>query len=174
MKRPTGKYGDTNVAEAEGMQEHLIQVNRVAKVVKGGRIFGFTALVVVGDGEGKVGIGRGKAREVPVAVQKAMEDARRNLFRINVNDGTLHYPIIGRHGAARVVMRPASDGTGIIAGGTMRAILDAAGVRNVLAKVIGTTNPINVARATIDGLRRIQSPEEVAEKRGKSVAQVLG
>ena len=174
MKRPMGKYADTNAADAEGMQEHLIQVNRVAKVVKGGRIFGFTALVVVGDGDGRVGIGRGKAREVPVAVQKAMEDARRNLFRINVNDGTLHYPIIGRHGAARVVMRPASDGTGIIAGGTMRAILDAAGVRNVLAKVIGTTNPINVARATIDGLRRIQSPEEVAAKRGKSVVEILG
>ena len=174
MKRPMGAYADTNAAEAEGMQEHLIQINRVAKVVKGGRIFGFTALVVVGDGDGKVGIGRGKAREVPVAVQKAMEDARRNLFRINLNDGTLHYPIIGRHGAARVVMRPASDGTGIIAGGTMRAIFDAAGVRNVLAKVIGTTNPINVARATIDGLRRIQSPEEVAAKRGKSVVEIFG
>ena len=174
MKRPMGNYADTNAAEAEGMQEHLIQVNRVAKVVKGGRIFGFTALVVVGDGDGRVGIGRGKAREVPVAVQKAMEDARRNLFNINVTDGTLHYKIIGRHGAARVVMRPASDGTGIIAGGTMRAIFDAAGVRNVLAKVIGTTNPINVARATIDGLRRIQSPENVAAKRGKSVVEILG
>ena len=169
-----GTYADTNAGEAEGMQEHLIQINRVAKVVKGGRIFGFTALVVVGDGDGKVGIGRGKAREVPVAVQKAMEDARRNLFQINLNDGTFHYPIIGRHGAARVVMRPASDGTGVIAGGTMRAIFDAAGVRNVLAKVIGTTNPINVARATIDGLRRIQSPEEVAAKRGKSVVEILG
>ena len=174
MKKPMGKYAATNANEAEGMQEHLIQVNRVAKVVKGGRIFGFTALVVVGDGDGRVGIGRGKAREVPVAVQKAMEDARRNLFQINLNDGTLQYPIIGRHGAARVVMRPASDGTGIIAGGTMRAIFDAAGVRNVLAKVIGTTNPINVARATIDGLRRIQSPEEVAAKRGKSVVEILG
>ena len=174
MKRPMGTYADTNAAEGEGMQEHLIQINRVAKVVKGGRIFGFTALVVVGDGDGKVGIGRGKAREVPVAVQKAMEDARRNLFKINLNDGTLQYPIIGRHGAARVVMRPASDGTGIIAGGTMRAIFDAAGVRNVLAKVIGTTNPINVARATIDGLRRIQSPEEVAAKRGKSVVEIFG
>jgi len=174
MKRPMGKYDDTNASETEGLQEHLIQINRVAKVVKGGRIFGFTALVVVGDGEGRVGIGRGKAREVPVAVQKGMEDARRNLFQININDGTLHYAIIGRHGAARVVMRPASDGTGIIAGGTMRAILDAAGVRNVLAKVIGTTNPINVARATMDGLRRIQSPEEVAAKRRKSVVEILG
>jgi small subunit ribosomal protein S5 len=174
MNRQTGSYAETNAAGAEDLQEHLIQVNRVAKVVKGGRIFGFTALVVVGDGNGQVGIGRGKAREVPVAVQKAMEDARRNLFQISLQDGTLHYPIIGRHGAARVVMRPASEGTGIIAGGTMRAIFDAAGVHNVLAKVIGTTNPINVARATIDGLRRIQSPEEVAAKRGKSVAEVLG
>jgi small subunit ribosomal protein S5 len=146
----------------------------VAKVVKGGRIFGFTALVVVGDGDGRVGIGRGKAREVPVAVQKAMEDARRNLLRINITDGTLHYSIIGRHGAARVVMRPASDGTGIIAGGTMRAIFEAAGVRNVLAKVIGTTNPINVARATIDGLCNIQSPEQVAAKRGKLAAELIG
>ena len=174
MRKLTGKKNDTDAADSEGLQEHLIQVNRVAKVVKGGRIFGFTALVVVGDGDGRVGIGRGKAREVPVAVQKAMEDARRSLFKIHVNDGTLYYPVIGRHGAARVVMRPASDGTGIIAGGTMRAILDAAGVRNVLAKVIGTTNPINVARATIDGLRRIQSPAEVAAKRRKSVVEILG
>ena len=156
MKKRSSKNTEPNSADLDGLQEHLIQVNRVAKVVKGGRIFGFTALVVVGDGDGRVGIGRGKAREVPVAVQKAMEDARRNLLQININDGTLHYSIIGRHGAARVVMRPASDGTGIIAGGTMRAIFEAAGVRNVLAKVIGTTNPINVARATIDGLCNIQ------------------
>jgi small subunit ribosomal protein S5 len=174
MKRKTGNNARDASGDSEGFQEHLIQVNRVAKVVKGGRIFRFTALVVVGDGDGRVGIGRGKAREVPAAVQKAMEDARRNLLNIHLNDGTLHYSIIGRHGAARVVLRPASDGTGIIAGGTMRAILEAAGVRNVLAKVIGTTNPINVARATIDGLRRIQSPERIAAKRGKSVAEILG
>ena len=165
---------ENSITGNEDLQEKLVAVNRVAKVVKGGRQFGFAALTVVGDGNGRVGIGRGKSREVPLAIQKAMEDARRNLFQINVNDGTLHYPIIGRHGAARVVMRPASDGTGIIAGGTMRAIFDAAGVRNVLAKVIGTTNPINVARATIDGLRRIQSPEEVAAKRGKSVVEIIG
>ena len=174
MKKSTSKHVEPNAADIEGFQEHLIQVNRVAKVVKGGRIFGFTALVVVGDGDGRVGIGRGKAREVPVAVQKAMEDARRNLIRIHINEGTLQYPIIGRHGAARVVMRPASDGTGIIAGGTMRAIFEAAGIRNVLAKVIGTTNPINVARATIDGLRRIESPQQVATKRRKSVAEIVG
>lgn len=174
MKKSGSKKVESNSADLDGFQEHLIQVNRVAKVVKGGRIFGFTALVVVGDGDGRVGIGRGKAREVPVAVQKAMEDARRNLLRINVNGGTLYYPVVGRHGAARVVMRPASDGTGIIAGGTMRAIFEAAGVRNVLAKVIGTTNPINVARATIDGLRRIESPEQIAAKRGKTVAEIMG
>ena len=174
MKKRSSKHTEPNAADLDGLQEHLIQVNRVAKVVKGGRIFGFTALVVVGDGDGRVGIGRGKAREVPVAVQKAMEDARRNLRQINLNDGTLHYSIIGRHGAARVVMRPASDGTGIIAGGTMRAIFEAAGVRNVLAKVIGTTNPINVARATIDGLCNIQSPEQIAAKRGKPAAELIG
>ena len=128
-------------ADGEGFIEQLINVRRVAKVVKGGRIFGFSALTVVGDGKGRVGIGRGKAREVPVAVQKAMDEARRNMRKISLKKGTLHYATIGRHGAARVVMRPASEGTGIIAGGTMRAIFEAAGVRNVLAKVIGTTNP---------------------------------
>ena len=173
MKRPVGKYADTNPAEAEGLQEHLIQVNRVAKVVKGGRIFGFTALVVVGDGDGRVGIGRGKAREVPVAVQKAMEDARRNLFQISINEGTLHYPIIGRHGAARVVMRPASDGTGIIAGGAMRAVFECAGVRNVLAKSYGSRNSINVVRATISALQNIHSPQQMAAKRGKKVKEII-
>ena len=138
-------------ADGEGFIEQLINVRRVAKVVKGGRIFGFSALTVVGDGKGRVGIGRGKAREVPVAVQKAMDEARRNMRKISLKKGTLHYATIGRHGAARVVMRPASEGTGIIAGGTMRAIFEAAGVRNVLAKVIGTTNPVNVARATVAG-----------------------
>ena len=170
----TKKQSDANAGDAEGLQEHLIGINRVAKVVKGGRIFGFTALAVVGDGEGLIGLGRGKAREVPVAVQKAMEEARRNLITVNVRDGTLPYAVIGRHGAARVVMRPASEGTGVIAGGTMRAIFEAAGIRNVLAKVIGTTNKINVARATMDGLGRIRSPEQVAAKRGKLVAEILG
>ena len=141
-------------------------------MVKGGRIFGFSALTVVGDGQGRVGIGRAKAREVPVAVQKAMEDARRRMIKVNLRNGSVHYPVVGRHGAARVVIRPASEGTGEIAGGTMRAIFDAVGVRDVLAKVIGTTNPVNVARATIDGLRRMRSPEEVAARRGKVVNQV--
>ncbi len=154
------------------MSEQLINVRRVAKVVKGGRIFGFSALTVVGDGKGRVGMGRGKAREVPVAVQKAMDDARRNMTKIEMKDGTLHYPVIGRHGAARVVMRPASEGTGVIAGGTMRAVFEAAGIKNVLAKVIGTTNPVNVTRATINGLKSLRSPSQVAAKRGKSLKEI--
>ena len=158
--------------DGDEMQEQLINVRRVAKVVKGGRIFGFSALTVVGDGKGRVGMGRGKAREVPVAVQKAMEDARRNMTKLQLKDGTLHYPVIGRHGAARVVMRPASEGTGIIAGGTMRAVFEAAGVRNILAKVIGTTNPVNVTRATLNGLRAMKSPRQVASKRGKSLEDI--
>ena len=161
-----------NKGESEEFQEQLINVRRVAKVVKGGRIFGFSALTVVGDGKGRVGMGRGKAREVPVAVQKAMEDARRNMFKIEMKEGTLHYPVVGRHGSARVVMRPASEGTGVIAGGTMRAVFDAAGIRNVLAKVIGTTNPVNVTRATIEGLRSMRSPSQVAAKRGKTVEEI--
>ncbi|HIA77859.1 MAG TPA: 30S ribosomal protein S5 [Gammaproteobacteria bacterium] len=162
------------VNESEGFTEQLINVRRVSKVVKGGRIFGFSALTVVGDGNGRVGMGRGKAREVPVAVQKAMEDARRNMSKVSLKGDTLHYAIVGRHGAARVVMRPASEGTGIIAGGTMRAIFEAAGIKNVLAKVIGTTNPVNVSRATLDGLRRIRNPQETAAMRGKTVEQITG
>jgi small subunit ribosomal protein S5 len=161
-------------SEGEGFTEQLINVRRVSKVVKGGRIFGFSALTVVGDGNGRVGMGRGKAREVPVAVQKAMEDARRNMIKINLNGQTVQYLTVGRHGAARVVIRPASEGTGIIAGGTMRAIFEAAGVRDVLAKVIGTTNPVNVSRATLNGLGRIRSPEQMAAKRGKTVEQIVG
>ncbi len=146
----------------------------MAKVVKGGRQFGFTALTVVGDGNGRVGLGYGKAREVPLAIQKAMEKARRNMTTVSLNDGTLQYPLKGRHGAARVYMQPASEGTGIIAGGAMRAVFEAVGVRNVLAKIIGTNNPINVVRATIEGLNSMQSPESVAAKRGKTVAEVKG
>jgi len=160
--------------DGEGFIEQLINVRRVAKVVKGGRIFGFSALTVVGDGKGRVGIGRGKAREVPVAVQKAMDEAHRNMQKISLKKGTLHYATVGRHGAARVVMRPASDGTGIIAGGTMRAIFEAAGVRNVLAKVIGTTNPVNVARATVAGLTGMRNPRQVAIRRGKSLEELRG
>lgn len=166
--------GDIAEARNESLEERLISVKRVAKVVKGGRQFGFSALTVVGDGNGKVGIGRGKAREVPVAVQKAMESARHNMRAVHLKEGTLYHPLVGRHGSAKVVMRPASEGTGIIAGGTMRAIFEAAGVRNVLAKVIGTTNPVNVARATINGLTSVSSPEEVASRRGKTVEEITG
>ena len=159
---------------SDGFIEKLVTINRVAKVVKGGRQFGFTALTVVGDGNGRVGLGYGKAREVPLAIQKAMEKARRNMTTVSLNDGTLQYPLKGRHGAARVYMQPASEGTGIIAGGAMRAVFEAVGVRNVLAKIIGTNNPINVVRATIEGLNSMQSPETVAAKRGKTVAEVKG
>ena len=155
------------------LQEKLVQVNRVAKVVKGGRIFGFTALTVVGDGKGKVGFGRGKAREVPVAIQKAMEAARRNMINVELNDGTIQYPIRASHGASKIYMQPASEGTGVIAGGAMRAILELAGVNNVLAKCYGSTNPVNVVRATFNGLREMTSPDEVAAKRGKSVEEIL-
>jgi small subunit ribosomal protein S5 len=160
--------------KTEGLQEKLVQVNRVAKVVKGGRIFGFTALTVVGDGNGKVGFGRGKAREVPVAIQKALEAARRNLITVELDGTTLQHPIKANHGASKVYMQPASDGTGIIAGGAMRAVLEVAGVQNVLAKCYGSTNPINVVRATFEGLRAMKSPEEVAAKRGKTVEEILG
>jgi small subunit ribosomal protein S5 len=158
----------------DGLQEKLVTINRVAKVVKGGRQFGFTALTVVGDGNGKVGMGYGKAREVPLAIQKAMESARKNMVNVDLNDGTLHYQSIGNHGAAKVHMQPASEGTGIIAGGAMRAVFEVVGVRNVLAKCIGSRNPINVVRATIDGLSGVNSPDSIAAKRGKSVEEIRG
>jgi len=165
---------DAQAQQGDGLIEKLVNINRVAKVVKGGRIFGFTALTVVGDGEGKIGFGRGKAREVPVAVQKAMEDARKNMRKVSLKGGTLQYPLIGNHGAAKVVMLPASEGTGIIAGGPMRAVFEAVGVRDVLAKCIGSNNPINVVRATFKGLSEMTTPEAVAAKRGKSVDEILG
>ena len=161
-------------ANTEGLQEKLVQVNRVAKVVKGGRIFSFTALTVVGDGNGKVGFGRGKAREVPVAIQKAMEAARRIMVQVDIKGDTLQYAVKGVHGASKVYMQPASEGTGVIAGGAMRSVLEIAGVHNVLAKCYGSTNPVNVVRATIKALQSISSPEEVAAKRGKSVEDILG
>jgi small subunit ribosomal protein S5 len=159
----------------EDLLEKLVNVNRVAKVVKGGRIFGFTALAVVGDGNGRVGFGRGKAREVPVAIQKAMEKARRNMISVPLKDSnTLHYPVIGRHGAAKVYMQPASEGTGIIAGSTMRAVFECVGIHNVLSKSNGSTNPVNVVMATINGLKLMSSPEQFAAKRGKSVEEISG
>ena len=154
--------------------EKLIAVNRVSKVVKGGRIFSFTALTVVGDGNGRVGFGYGKAREVPAAIQKAMEKARRNMVNVDLNGHTLQHPIKGRHSGSKVYMQPASEGTGIIAGGAMRAVLEVAGVQNVLSKCYGSTNPINVVRATINALTEMNSPAGVAAKRGLSVEEILG
>jgi small subunit ribosomal protein S5 len=166
--------GPSNEVKADDLQEKLINIRRVAKVVKGGRIFGFSALTVVGDGNGRIGIGRGKAREVPVAVQKAMESARRNMVKVGLNGVTLQHDIIAEHGAAKVVMKPASKGTGIIAGGAMRAVFEVAGVEDVLAKSIGSRNPVNVVRATVKGLQDILDPETVAAKRGKTVEEITG
>jgi small subunit ribosomal protein S5 len=160
-------------AQGDELLEKLISVNRVSKTVKGGRIFGFAALTVVGDGKGRVGFGQGKAREVPVAIQKAMESARNNMREVRLKGDTLQYPVIGRHGAAKVHMQPASPGTGIIAGGAMRAVFEVVGVHNVLAKCIGTNNPINVVQATMDGLTRMDSPETAAAKRGKTAEEIL-
>ena len=154
--------------------EKLVNVNRVAKVVKGGRQFGFSALTVVGDGNGRVGLGRGKAREVPLAIQKAMESARRSMVRVPLKDGTLQCPVTARHGSAKVFMKPASGGTGIIAGGAMRAVFEVVGVRDVLAKCIGSNNPINVVRATVRGLAEMADPEWIAAKRGKTLDEILG
>ena len=171
--RQDWKSRETQMAGSEELQEKLVAVNRVAKVVKGGRQFGFTALTVVGDGEGQVGFGYGKARELPLAIQKAMQSARKNMKGVSLKKDTLQYALVGRHGATRVFMQPASDGTGIIAGGAMRAVFECAGIRNVLAKSYGSRNPINVVRATLDALMRMHSPEEIAAKRGKTVAEII-
>ena len=154
--------------------EKLVAVNRTSKTVKGGRQFGFTALTVVGDGAGRVGFGFGKAREVPVAISKAMAAARKNMVNVSLRNETLHYSVKGTHGATRVLMQPASDGTGVIAGGGMRAVLECAGVRNVLAKSYGSRNAINVVRATVKALASVRSPEEIAAKRGKSLEEITG
>ncbi|MCG6200228.1 30S ribosomal protein S5 [Psychromonas antarctica] len=166
MSKVESQTGDLN--------EKLIAVNRVSKVVKGGRIFSFTALTVVGDGNGRVGFGYGKAREVPAAIQKAMEKARRNISEIQLKGNTLQHPIKGRHSGSKVYMQPASEGTGIIAGGAMRAVLEVVGVQNVLSKAYGSTNPINVVRATLDALENMNSPEQIAAKRGLNVSELLG
>lgn len=165
------KYDD---GQNSDLKEKLVAINRVAKVVKGGRQFGFTALTVVGDGAGKVGFGYGKAREVPVAISKAMDRARKNMISIPLKGLTLQHEIWGEHGSTKVFMRPASDGTGVIAGGAMRAVFEVAGVQNVLAKSFGSRNPINLVRATVNALQNINTPEEVAAKRGKTVEQILG
>lgn len=161
-------------SQAGELQEKLIAVNRVSKTVKGGRITSFTALTVVGDGTGRVGYGYGKAREVPAAIQKAMEQAKRKLNKVELDNGTLHHPVRGVHSGSTVFMKPASQGTGIIAGGAMRAVLEVAGIHNVLAKTYGSTNPINVVRATVDALVHGQSPKQIAAKRGLRVEEVLG
>lgn len=158
---------------SDGKQEKLVAVNRTSKVVKGGRKFSFSAMIVVGDGHGKIGVGYGKANEVPNAIQKAAENGRRNTIIVSLNGTTLHHEIIGRHGSTRVFMKPASDGTGIIAGGPARAVFEVVGVKNVLSKVIGSSNPMNVVRATINGLQQMKTPETVAEKRGKTVEEIV-
>jgi small subunit ribosomal protein S5 len=158
----------------DGMREKMIAINRVTKVVKGGRIMGFAALTVVGDGDGRIGMGKGKSKEVPVAVQKAMEEARRNLLKISLKNGTLQHTVTGQHGASRVLMSPAKPGTGVIAGGAMRAIFEVMGVTDVVAKSIGSSNPYNMVRATLDGLAKMSTPAEIAAKRGKSVEEILG
>lgn len=159
---------------SDDLREKMVSINRVTKVVKGGRILGFAALTVVGDGDGGVGMGKGKSREVPVAVQKAMDEARRTMIKVKLNDGTIYHPIIGRHGAARVYMQPAPEGTGIIAGGPMRAIFEVMGMNNILAKCLGSTNPYNVVRATLQGLYSMNTPAAIASKRGKTVEEILG
>lgn len=165
---------EVEVLKSEELVEKLVSVNRVAKVVKGGRVFGFTALTVVGDGNGSVGFGYGKAKELPMAIQKAMQSAKKEMKQISLNKNTIYYPIKGRHGASKVYMQPAPDGTGIIAGGAMRAVFECVGVSNVTAKSFGSSNPINIVRATMNALENIKSPEHMAKKRGKQVNQILG
>jgi small subunit ribosomal protein S5 len=162
---------DKNLADA--LQEKLVSVKRTAKVVKGGRIFGFAAIVVIGDGKGRIGFGMGKSREVPAAIQKAMESGRRNMYRIPLNGSTIQHPIIGRHGATKVVMIPAGEGTGLIAGGAMRAVCEVIGIRDILAKCIGSRSPVNVVRATLKALTEMTTPEDIAAKRGLDISEII-
>jgi small subunit ribosomal protein S5 len=163
----------TDVAESRELKERVVEINRVAKVVKGGRRFSFTALVVIGDEVNRVGVGYGKAREVPLAISKAVDDAKKNLFEVPKHGTTITHEVIGKFGAARVLLRPASEGTGVIAGGGMRAVLELGGIRDILAKSLGTTNPVNMLKATVNGLKQLRRPEEVAQTRGLTVQQVL-
>jgi len=159
---------------SDGVQEKLVAVKRTAKVIKGGRVFGFSALIVAGNGEGKVGYGLGKAKEVPMAIQKATENARHNMIQVNLRGNTLHHPIEARHASSKVLMLPASEGTGVIAGSAMRAVFEVMGIKNVLSKCIGSSNPINVLHATFKGLQQMETPESVAAKRGKKVEEIIG
>jgi small subunit ribosomal protein S5 len=161
-------------ASEDGLKEKMIAVNRVTKVVKGGRILGFAALTVVGDGDGRIGMGKGKSKEVPVAVTKAMQDARRNMIKVSLKEGSIHHKVVGEHGAAHVLVAPAPAGTGIIAGGPMRAVFEVMGVTDIVAKSLGSTNPYNLVRATLDALKRTSTPAEIAAKRGKSVEEIFG
>ncbi len=174
MAKPQSKKPQQAQEERDdGLREKMVSINRVTKVVKGGRILGFAALTVVGDGDGGIGMGKGKSREVPVAVQKAMEEARRRMNKVSLKDGTLHHQVTGRHGATTVLMSPAAAGTGVIAGGPMRAVFEVMGVTDIVAKTIGSTNPYNVVRATLNGLMAMSTPAEIAAKRGKSVQEIL-
>ena len=174
MAKPQSRKPQQAEKPDDGMREKMISINRVTKVVKGGRILGFAALTVVGDGDGCIGMGKGKSREVPVAVQKAMEEARRRLTKINLKNGTVHHTVIGRHGASVVMIQPAPEGTGVIAGGAMRAVFDVMGVTNIVCKSHGSNNPYNIVRATINGLLQVTTPSNIAAKRGKSVEEILG
>ena len=158
----------------DGIREKMIAVNRVTRVVKGGRILGFAALTVVGDGDGRIGMGKGKSREVPVSVQKAMDQARRAMEKVPLRNGTIFHAVEGHHGASRVMLHPAPEGTGVIAGGPMRAIFDVMGIRNIVAKSHGSSNPYNMVRATLDALSKLRSPSEIAAKRGKTVEELIG
>ena len=174
MAKPQGRKPQQAEKPDDGMREKMISINRVTKVVKGGRILGFAALTVVGDGDGRIGMGKGKSREVPVAVQKAMEEARRKLVKVSLKNGTLHHTVFGRHGASVVMMQPAPEGTCVIAGGAMRAVFEVMGMTNVVVKAHGSANPYNIVRATINGLQAMNTPSEIAAKRGKSVEEILG
>lgn len=173
MAKPQGKKQQAEERD-DGLREKMVSINRVTKVVKGGRILGFAALTVVGDGDGAVGMGKGKSREVPVAVQKAMDEARRKMFKVSLKNGSVHHTVMGRHGATNVMIQPAPEGTGIIAGGAMRSVFEVVGITNVVAKAHGSTNPYNIVRATLNGLQAMNTPAQIAAKRGKSVEEILG
>ena len=174
MAKKQSKRPQASEERDDGLREKMVAINRVTKVVKGGRILGFAALTVVGDGDGGIGMGKGKSREVPVAVQKAMDEARRRLVKVALKNGTLHHSVLGEHGASSVLMQPAPSGTGIIAGGPMRAVFEVMGVTDVICKCIGSTNPYNVVRATLNGLMAVNTPAQIAAKRGKTVEDILG